>query len=318
LGFADGYYLKDGEPTSEIKTTKRALKVVRELYGRELVSKFGPLALKAVRQRMIEKDWVRTQINKNTDRIRRMFKWGESEEIVPRGVYETLRTVSGLRKGRSQAKESMPVLPVPENVVEATLEKLSPTVRDMVLLQRYTGARPGEICNLRPGDVNRSANVWAYIPGSHKTEHYDKTRIVFIGPRGQQVLLPYLLRAAEAYCFSPAEVEAARRAQRSAKRKTPMSCGNRPGSNRKLRPKRRPKDKYTTTSFGQAISRAAETAGVEAWTPHQLRHSYATEVRKTHGLEAVQVTLGHSQASVTEIYAERDLALAARVAGEVG
>ncbi|MEO2046296.1 MAG: hypothetical protein ABGX16_06960 [Pirellulales bacterium] len=100
LNFANGYYLKDGEPTSEIKTTKRALKVVRELYGRELVSKFGPLALKAVRQRMIEIGWVRTQINKNVVRIRRVFKWGESEEIVPRGVYETLRTVSGLRKGR--------------------------------------------------------------------------------------------------------------------------------------------------------------------------------------------------------------------------
>jgi integrase len=318
LGFADGYYLKDGEPTSEIKTTKRALKVVRELYGRELVSKFGPLALKAVRQRMIEKDWVRTQINKNTDRIRRVFKWGESEEIVPRGVYETLRTVSGLRKGRSQAKESEPVLPVPEDVLKATLEKLSPTVRDMVLLQRYTGARPGEICNLRPGDVDRSANPWAYIPGSHKTEHYDKSRVVFIAPKGQQVLLPYLLRAADCYCFSPAEVEVARRAEQTANRKTPMSCGNRPGSNRKRKPKRRPKEKYTTTSFGQAISRASETAGLKAWTPHQLRHSYATEVRKTHGLEAVQVTLGHSQASVTEIYAERDLALASRVAVEVG
>ncbi|MEO2046297.1 MAG: site-specific integrase [Pirellulales bacterium] len=188
----------------------------------------------------------------------------------------------------------------------------------MVLLQRFSGARPGEICNLRPGDVDRSANPWAYISGSHKTEHYDKTRIVFIGPCGQQVLLPYLLRAAEAYCFSPAEVEKAMRAQRSANRKTPMSCGNRPGSNRKRKPKRRPKEKYTTTSYGRAIGRAAEVAGAEAWTPHQLRHSFATEVRKTHGLEAVQVSLGHGHASTSGIYAERDFALAARVAREVG
>jgi integrase len=318
LKFAEGYYLKDGKPTNEIKSTKRALKVLRELYGRELVSRFGPLALKSVRQRMVEIGWTRVSINKNVDRVRRVFKWGESEEIVPRGVYETLRTVSGLRKGRTEARESEPVRPVPEFDLAATLERLSPTIRDMVLLQRYTGARPGEICGLRSGDVNRDTKVWEYVPGSHKTEHHDKQRVIFIGPKGQEILLPYLLRAAESYCFSPAEVEAARRAERSANRKTPMSCGNRPGSNCKRKPKRQPKERYTTTSFGRAIRRAAEAAGVEVWAPHQLRHSFATEVRKTHGLEAVQVCLGHSQAAVSEIYAERDFALASRVAGEVG
>jgi hypothetical protein len=49
-----------------------------------------------------------------------------------------------------------------------------------------------------------------------------------------------------------------------------------------------------------------------------LRHSLGTEVRRKFGLEAAQVMLGHSQANVTEIYAERDLALAVRVAAEIG
>jgi hypothetical protein len=35
-------------------------------------------------------------------------------------------------------------------------------------------------------------------------------------------------------------------------------------------------------------------------------------------LEAAQATLGHSRADVTQVYAERDLALAAKVAGEIG
>ncbi len=36
------------------------------------------------------------------------------------------------------------------------------------------------------------------------------------------------------------------------------------------------------------------------------------------GLEAAQVILGHSNASTTEIYAERNLKAAVKIAGEVG
>jgi site-specific recombinase XerC len=57
---------------------------------------------------------------------------------------------------------------------------------------------------------------------------------------------------------------------------------------------------------------------VPRWSPNRLRHSMATEVRRRYGLEAVQVVLGHATANVTQIYAERDLALAARIMQEVG
>ena len=63
---------------------------------------------------------------------------------------------------------------------------------------------------------------------------------------------------------------------------------------------------------------ACKAAAVPHWHPHQLRHSHATEVRRQFGLEAAQVALGHAQAAVTEIYAERDLALAVRVAAAIG
>jgi integrase len=318
MRFARTYYVKDGKPTNEVKTVSRALLVVKELYGRESAVKFGPLALKTVREAMIEKDWCRKQINKQIDRVKRVFKWAVSEEMLPGSVYEALRTVTGLRKGRSKARESLPVQPVDAATVDATLEKLPEVVADMVQVQRFTGARPGEVCNLRPGDINRDGNVWEYIPQSHKTEHHDQPRVVFVGPRAQEILLKYLLRPVDAYCFSPIESEAQRREQQHRQRTTPMSCGNRPGNNRRRNPRRKAGDKYSTTSYGRAITRAAEAAGVSNWSPHRLRHSFATEVRKSHGLEAVQVSLGHSKAAVTEIYAERNFALAARVAAEVG
>jgi len=54
------------------------------------------------------------------------------------------------------------------------------------------------------------------------------------------------------------------------------------------------------------------------WHPHQLRHNYATNVRREFGLEAAQVLLGHTKADVTQIYAERDMTRAATVAAKIG
>lgn len=54
------------------------------------------------------------------------------------------------------------------------------------------------------------------------------------------------------------------------------------------------------------------------WHPHQLRHTYATQVRKEFGLEAAQILLGHAKADVTQVYAERDLSRAAAVIHKIG
>lgn len=44
---------------------------------------------------------------------------------------------------------------------------------------------------------------------------------------------------------------------------------------------------------------------MEHWTPLQIRHTVATKVRKTHGLEGAQAFLGHSSIDATQIYAEK-------------
>ena len=42
------------------------------------------------------------------------------------------------------------------------------------------------------------------------------------------------------------------------------------------------------------------------------------EIRRQFGLEAAQVALGHARADVTQVYAERDMALAAEVMRKIG
>ncbi len=225
-------------------------------------------------------------------------------------------------------------MPIDDIIVEQTLPHLSETVAAMVRLQRLTGMRPDEVCRLRPCDVDRRDDVWRFEMAEHKTANRGRPRVVFIGPQGQDVLRAFLLRDAEAFCFVPAEAVAAQRRRQHAERKTPLCCGNRPGTNRIRRaPKRRPGLRYDPNTYRKAIHRACDAADLLAhkesevsadkrifprWSPNRLRHTAATEIRKRFGLEAAQVVLGHSAADVTQVYAERDLTKAAEVMREVG
>ena len=58
-------YVKNGEPTSEIRSLRTALRPVRQLYGTEPVARFGPLALTASRQKLIEAGICRKRINQH-------------------------------------------------------------------------------------------------------------------------------------------------------------------------------------------------------------------------------------------------------------
>jgi integrase len=170
---AEKYYRKiDGTPTSEVDNFRYALRPLRKLYGSVECCDFGPLALEAVRNVMIQRGWVRTSINIQVGRIKHLFRWAVSRELLPASVHQALTTVSGLRSGRTEALESEPVRPVPEETIRATLPLLSPTLAAMVQLQRVTGARPGEICQMRTGDIHRSDDVWEYEPRTYKTQHH--------------------------------------------------------------------------------------------------------------------------------------------------
>jgi integrase len=333
---ARAYYRKNGKLTGEVRMIEIAMRYVRRLYGRTPVVDFGPLKLKAVRSAMVEDQVSRKYINSQVGRLVRMFKWAAGEELAPPAIYQALAAVDGLRVGRTKAKELAPVQPVADAVIEATLPYLPETVADMVRFQWLTGTRPGEVCQLRPADIDRQGDVWAYTPSSHKTQHHHRDRVVFIGPQAQDILRKYLLRPDWTYCFSPKESEARRRRLATEARTTPLSCGNRPGSNRKRDPRRPAGKCYTNDSYRRAIHRAVAKANearvewnrehpdqepqpmLELWSPNRLRHTAATKIRKQFGLEAAQVCLGHAAADVTQVYAERDMEKARQVMQQIG
>lgn len=311
------YRRPDSTPTSELTDYRLSLRPLADLYETLPVAQFSPLKLKAVRQRMIEADLSRGVINQRVARIVRMFGWGVSEELVPETVHRALGTVQAIQKGRSDARETEKVKPVADEVVAKTLPFLTAQVSAMVQVQRLTGMRGGEVCDMRPRDIDRSGPVWTYRPQSHKTSHKGKERVIALGPNAQAVLLPFLEgRDPDAHLFSPREAMEALWASKRKERKTKVQPSQR--CRKKARPKKRFGTRYNRHNYCQSVAAACVKAGVEHWHPHQLRHTHATEVRKLYGLEGAQVALGHSQANVTQVYAERDLALLLTIAQKIG
>ncbi|MFO0871495.1 MAG: site-specific integrase [Pirellulales bacterium] len=344
--YAEVHYVKNGVPTDELACIRMALRPLNELYGATEASAFGPSKLKAVRERMIADGLARPTINECMAKIRRVFRWAASEELLLASVWQSLATVQGLQRGRTEAREPDLVLPVADDVVAATIPYLTRIVADMVRLQQLSGARPGEVVVLRPGDIDMTGKIWKYSPSGHKMEHRGRGRVIYFGPQAQAILRPYLDREPTAYCFSPREAEEERREAAHKARRTPLHYGNAPGTNRLRKPRKAPGERYDADAYRRAISRACElafkmpshlrvidkqdvdaderrTAAAEwraahVWSPNQLRHSAATKIRAEFGLEAAQATLGHSTADTTLIYAERSEGVALAVAEKMG
>lgn len=340
-----------------------ALAILRQFYGRTAAIDFGPKKLRLLRDHMIRGDgsrrmpWSRKYINSQVQRIRHMFKWAAGHELVPVAVHQSLCTLEPLRRGRCDAREGKKVVPVPEHLLSAVLPNLTRPVAALVRLQRLTGARAGELLGMRPCDIEMDdkLGVWTYKPEEHKNAYREHERVIYFGPQAQEVIRSFLHdRATNAFLFSPAESDVERRLKLHAQRTTPAGQGNGLGTNRRANPRRKPGERFTTSTYHRAIQyacdrtflppqhltkRDGETVDARrdrleaeelwdelvAWRkthrfhPHQLRHNAATELRKAFGLEAAQLTLGHASAQITDaIYAERDRAKVIEIMKTIG
>ena len=308
---AQDYYCKpDGTPTSELDDIRQALWPLKKLYGYTRASRFGPKSLKAVRKEMIDKGWCRTNVNRAIGRVKRLFRWAVENELVSPTILHGLQAVAGLKRGRSEAKESKPIKSVPDAHIQAIMPHVSRQVWALVQLQLFTGARAGELVRLRSVDLDTAGKIWTASPEDHKTAHHDRSRTIYFGPQAQAILAPFMSdRAIDACLLSPIDAERERRALSPTHRRPDQKPGPRK-TDRTLG------DHYTPASYRRAIDRACRDAGIPVWTPHRLRHTAATSIRKQFGVEAAQVMLGHAKADVTQLYAEVNYHKALEVAAD--
>lgn len=315
------YRMPNGKPSSTQDNIKYLLKPLRKLYGDISVDDFGPLAFKTAIKSFIVGKSRRTG-NMFISRIKAMFNWAVSEELIETEVAYRISTVKGLEKGRSEAKEPAPIEAVADAVVDATIKELPTMVADMVHVQRLIGARPAEIVSIRGLEIDRSQDTWFFTPTMHKTSHKGKLRSMAIGPKAKAILQKYVDAEPVGYLFKPAKSESDRRAEVHSERKVPLNYGNAPG--RKWRAKgerkrtRKYSDHYDVAAYRRAIARAAKRAKVESWAPNQLRHAAAENIQQAFGIEAVKATLGHSSKAMSAHYAKQNRALNAKVMKKIG
>jgi integrase len=289
--------------SGEFDNVRDAFAHVVALYAELPVKDFGPTHLRVIRAAMLKPKneqgqslRSRSYVNGAINRIRRVFKIGVSLELVPPSVLEALRAVDGIKRGKEGARETKKVQPVELTQVRAVLAVVPETLSTMIKLQLMHGMRPGEVCLMRRCDIDMTRSSWIYTPMFHKNQHHGLGRQVQLGQVAQTMLKPFLERCEpEEFLFSPKRAMQERYAACKTHRHQPPE---------RPRTRRRVGSRYSTNTYAQAIFHACNTAGIPPWSPNQLRHRAATDVRAQFGIEAAMKVLGHTSLRMTENYAE--------------
>ena len=304
-----------------------------EPYSDWPVDSLGPDELNEVKTKLLkhkytkgktEKHYTKRGINDTLKWIKKILKWGVGRKIVENetliGIENELKL---LRMGEKGAKDNIKRGRVTEDEFNKVVSVLTSVIGDMLKLVWHTGMRPYEICEMRPYDILREdSECWIYIPGrdqtpigKHKTTRYGKVKVIPLAGDCIDILSKRIDNFdSKEYIFSPQESRLEFQEAKRLNRKTPLSCGNKPGSNRKEKPKRKPGQLYTNNSFAQACKRGCRRAGVDEFVPYDLRRTVATKTRASLGKEAAQTLLGHAEQSTTDIYLLEEVQEAMKVA----
>ena len=211
---------------------------------------------------------------------------GRVGEIDCLAQVDELQAVDGLRAGRSEARESDAVTPVPQSMLDAVLPALNEIVRDLVNIQLLTGMRSSESCAFKATHVDTTGpTLEVRGAGRHQQDRPQGENPHRVHRREAQKLLRRYLFGVN---YTPASLRAITR-----------TC-----------------DKvFPTDLTGDEL---AKWRREHRFHPHQTRHNFGTMVRAKFGLDTAQACLGHATASVTQIYALASEIKAREVAAAVG
>jgi len=298
-------------PTSEMDNIQRSLLRLVKLHGGIGINRLSPKRVKELIERMIEDGCSRSAINRTISHIKGFAKWAVSEELCPPSVHQALSTISGLRAGKTAARETEKGYVPTEAEIFQIAQHMPGSLGDALRIQFFTGARPGELLGIKPQDVDTDGSVWRIQVMEHKTACRGHSRTLYAGPEAQRILKPYLLREHDLPCFRPQDAVDAR-SERSTVHRRENQAPNPRKTSRTLNAA------YDVNSYRRALERACRGAGVERFSPHKVRHCAGARFRREYGLDVCQRLLGHRHAAVSEIYAQADERTAMQAMSELG
>lgn len=267
-------YRKDGRQTSYVQQCECAVRPLATIDPIPFAAEFAPAHLRAIRETWVAARFARSTCNLYTARLVAMFRWGVSHSLVSASVWHALQAVEALKAGRTAARDPAPRRPVLDDHITATLPHLAPTKPEqaakfaaMIQIQRLAGMRPGEICKLRPCDLDSNGDVWRYVVDKPKNAHRGRKQVYYLGPRAVVILAPHLANVAPDAKVFP----------------------------------------FVPNNYSSAVLGAARRAGVPHWTPHQLRHALATAVAEQfRSLSHAAAAIGDSEAVAQAVYVHID------------
>lgn len=281
--------------TTEIQNFQDATRELLLLYAHLPAIEFDVLHLKTVRALMVHSGIARSTINsQRIRRIRTIFRWATEHHGLAPHIITRLESVRHLRPNTEVAgvrvrEARKPLPPSPETIAAVLLDSKCPRVnRDMLKFQKLTSARPGEVCCCRGDAIDQSVPTgkpWIWKPQSHKNAWREKSRVIFIGPAAQLVILPYLQ---DGFLFT-------------------TRCRGRLGGRA-----------FRVDHYHQMIKESCERIRVARFSPQMIRRVALTEADEATDIETAMELASHSDLRTTEIYLQRGGRRAMRYAQERG
>jgi integrase len=255
--------------------TKQAFRLLAECFPDADSSNTDGDALGQFQIFLVQKGYARSQCNRFVKFIKTVFFWAAIQKtpLITEERAFTLRKVRALQPS-PRIKENKPRKPVPENYFDSCLPLLRPVIADMLRLQLLHAMRPGEVCGIKPCDIDFAHDGinWLYTPEAHKTAGRGLERTIVLCKASQEILKRYMK-----------EDEPGKAIFRNVR-------GN----------------PFTTNIFDKIIRNTIKKHKLPKFTPYQVRHTVATKMAKRYGLEPTRALLGHADASMTRRYVDGD------------
>jgi len=320
-----GRYRKNGRHTSERAIIAKAVAEFCAMHGDAIVPALDAAALLAWRDKLAtrredtddERALCRRGINRKVQTIKRALRWLRDRKILGREAWLDMADVAPLRRGElgDERDHRRVKRAVTVEEVERVAAAAGTVVGAMLRLQAATGMRPGEACAMRWSDIDRNGPqvdgvpCWIYRVANAKTSHFGHETSYVLGPAAQRILEPF--RAVGNACvFRPALHVEELREKRRAARKTAVPPSQ---QERDTRRTRRHRASFSVDVYGGIVDRACIAAGIDRFTPHEVRHGFATRAARRFGVLATAAAVNHASTQTTQHYLHKGYDDAARV-----